>query len=273
MIEPLKLRNFMSDASKALQDITNAFSSWRIFCLIGINDIRKRYARSRLGQFWLTLSLAVNIGSLGVVWAYLFKIPVNVYLPYIAFSIIFWSHISSCITDGTTVFINSGSYLKELSIAKTSYIYSLFVKNFIILAHNLAILIPIYLFCPFSVSPSKLLISLIGIILTTLFLFPVTIFLATLSLRFRDFPNIIASLMQIIFYITPVMWKSDLMPAAFRQYLIFNPAAVFLSLCRDSFFADIEPLYFLAAVVYIAIAWLIAFPLFSKFRARIIYWL
>jgi ABC-type polysaccharide/polyol phosphate export permease len=267
-------KHFKKDLYKAGADFISSFAYWRIFCLIGINEIQKRYTRSKLGQFWLTLSLAIHIATLGVVWALLFKISVAEYLPYLAVGIIFWTFISTSITDGSNLYILSACYLKEMSIPKLSYVNSLFIKNIIILLHNVLVLIPVFIFCAKPVSLYSLLISIAGFILTILCLFASIIMVSLVSLRFRDLPNIILSLLQIAFYVTPVMWKIELMPLSIQKYLIFNPFSVFLSICRDPLLgAQVPGNYFLAAGIYTIIAYLFAIPLFSKFRTRIVYWL
>lgn len=258
----------------ALQDIAESFAHWRIFCMIGVNDIRKRYTRSKLGQFWLTLSLAINIGALGFVWSHLFKMSIADYIPYLATGTIIWTFILGCITEGAMVYISSTSYLMELNIPKVSYINSLFVRNLIILLHNLLVLIPIFVFCPQAISLINICHFLAGLSTTLLFLFPAVIVIGLFSLRFRDCPNIIASLMQVVFYVTPVLWKVELMPERAHTYMLFNPFAVFLALCRDPLMnIPVSNDYWIAAFIYIALAWIVAVPIFSKFRSRIVYWI
>lgn len=269
--------NSSSDSSKkihkAFVDFVTSFSYWRIFYLIGIGDIRRRYSRSKLGQLWLTLSLAVQIGSLGFVWGYLFKMPLADYFPYLAISIIFWNFILSSITEGANIYINSIAYLKELTIPKLSYINSLFVKNIIILLHNLVVLIPIFLYCGVMVSFGGICFSLLGFVVLCISLYLTIIPISLLSLRFRDFPNIIISLSQIIFYVTPIMWKLDSMPERLHKYIAFNPVAVFLSFCRDPLIGNVVPdIYYLVGVIYILIVLAISILMFSKYREKIVYW-
>lgn len=266
--------NFLPNLYKALRDFTESFSYWRIFCLIGINDIRKRYSRSKLGQLWLTLSLAIQIGSLGFVWGYLFKMPLADYFPYLATGIIFWNFMLSTVTEGSSVYINSIPYLKELTIPKLSYINGLFVKSIIILLHNIVVLIPIFLYYGISVSFAGIFYTLIGFIVTCIALYCTIIPLALLSLRFRDFPNIILSLSQIVFYVTPIMWKLDSMPERVRQYIMFNPVAVFISFCRDPLIGSAIPdVYYFVGAIYIVSMFILSVLLFSRYRARIVYWL
>src|SRR4029077_11802271 len=41
----------------ARADLARGVSRWRLWLLLGLNDIRQRYQRSRVGQFWITLSM------------------------------------------------------------------------------------------------------------------------------------------------------------------------------------------------------------------------
>jgi ABC-type polysaccharide/polyol phosphate export permease len=216
----------------------------------------------------------VQIGSLGFVWGYLFKMPLSDYFPYLATSIVFWNFILSSITEGANIYINSISYLKELTIPKLSYINSLFIKNIIILLHNLVVLIPIFLYFGVKISFGGVCFSLLGFVVLCISLYLTIIPVALLSLRFRDFPNVVISLSQIIFYVTPIMWKLDSMPERLHQYIGFNPVAVFLSFCRDPLIGAVVPgTYYLVGVTYIFIVFAISILMFSKYRAKIVYWL
>ena len=85
------IRSDMPQWMHALKDFIHSFKYWRIFCLIGANEIRKRYSRSSLGQLWLTISLAINISVMGFIWSSLFKVPIHDYLPYVAAGLVFWT--------------------------------------------------------------------------------------------------------------------------------------------------------------------------------------
>ena len=52
-----------------LEDIRDGVVGWRMWAMLAWNDVRRRYRRSGLGQFWLTLSMAATIGGLGFVYA------------------------------------------------------------------------------------------------------------------------------------------------------------------------------------------------------------
>lgn len=260
--------------NKAWKDFISSFSHWRIFCLIGLIDIKIRYARSKFGQFWITLSLAIQICTMGVVWSYLFKIQPGEYIPYLATSLVLWNFSVASITDGASAYITYTHYLKELTVPKLSYINAVMVKNMVILLHNIPILAAIYIYYSVDISLGALSTAILGFSILFLFLYLIIIPLSLLCLRFRDFPNIINSLVQVVMYLTPIMWKVETAPEEIREYLALNPANVFISLCRDPLLGiKLDLGYELAAAICLVIAFALASVTFTKCRSRIVYWL
>ncbi|MGN5480598.1 hypothetical protein ACTMU2_39275 [Cupriavidus basilensis] len=96
-----KVTAYMTDSSDisfsraGLKDIQASFGGWHVWWTPALNDVKRRYRRSRLGQFWLTLSMAITIGGLGTVYSTLFKMDVAEYLPYISITFVFWGIIST----------------------------------------------------------------------------------------------------------------------------------------------------------------------------------
>lgn len=265
---------FKYDLLKGLEDFTKSFTFWQMFYLMSINEIKKRYARSSIGQFWLTISLAINVGTLGVIWSFIFQVDMRVYLPYLSLGIVFWNYISNNLTEGSYLYITFTNSLKEFNIPKLSYVNSLILKNLIVLIHNLPILVPIYLYCNIKITFFLLFQAILGLIITTVFLFSITIIISMFSLRFRDLPNIIASVLQIIFHATPIMWKIQLIPISIQKYFILNPFTVFLFLFRDPLLnINVSKEYWMLGIIYSSLSFIIAFFFFSKFRAKLNYWL
>ena len=64
-----------------------------------------RYRRSLIGPFWLTLSMGIMVGTVGLIYGQLFKVEASSYLPYLTVGLLVWGLISSCISDGCQTFI------------------------------------------------------------------------------------------------------------------------------------------------------------------------
>ena len=59
----------ISQASLALLDVVQGARASYLWSMLGWQDIRQRYRRSRLGPFWLTISMGVLVGTLGILYA------------------------------------------------------------------------------------------------------------------------------------------------------------------------------------------------------------
>jgi ABC-type polysaccharide/polyol phosphate export permease len=274
MIEPLPPALSMREhLAAALRDLGRSFEDWRMWLVLGLSDIRQRYQRSRIGQFWITLSMLVTIAVLGVVYSYLFRLPIQEYLPFLAMGIIVWGLISAFVTEACQTFTGAEGYLRQAPMAKSVFVHRMLVRNLVIFAHNIAIIPLLYL--AFGIFPGwPLLLAPVGLVLVTVNGFWVGLLLGTLCARFRDLPQIVGSLMQIAFFITPVMWRPDQLPNDVSWLMVMNPLASLLSVVRDPLLGIVPDTssYFVASGTTVA-GLLIAVPFFARFRARIIYWL
>jgi ABC-type polysaccharide/polyol phosphate export permease len=257
----------------AILDLDRGMGDWRKWLLLGMNDIRQRYRRSRLGQFWITLSMAVTILSLGFVYSYLFKTPLHQYLPYLGASLVCWGLMQSIVIDACTVFTSAEGFLRQVPMPRSVFVHRMLVRNLVSLLHNALILPPVFLCFGVPVSWS-LPLALVGLAFFIVNGVWIGLLLGTICARFRDLPQIIASLMQIILFITPIMWQPRQIAPEIGWIVEFNPFASFLALIRDPLLGNAPPpgAWIMAGLVTV-LGFLVTLPIFARFRARIVYWL
>lgn len=261
------------DWSLATRDISRGLSLWEIWTLLGWSDIRQRYLRSRFGQFWITLSMAVFIGGLGLVYGGLFHQNMHDYIPYLAVNIIVWTFISGTIGESTTVFTQSAVYLRQDAIPKTVFVLRLLVRQLITLAHNVLIIPIVFLITMKGITPVALL-AIPGLVILLLALFLVSLNLGILATRFRDLPQIVTNALQLLFFVTPIMWRADQMGPDRQKIVILNPIAALLRLVSEPLLgqAPVRSSWALA-LLFIVVLGALTLPLFARFRGRLVYWL
>ena len=262
-----------SKVQLALADITASLRGWRIVLLLGWAEIAKRYRRSSLGPFWLTLSMAGTIGSLSLVYSYLFGMSLEAYLPFLTVGFVIWNFISQSILEASTAFsINSG-FLLQIRIPRFTFPLQLVYRQLVILAHNSIVLLVVAIVFPPPYRASMLLF-IPAFALLILFSASLVTITATLCTRFRDLPQAVGSLMQIAFFITPIMWKPEQLLGNRRFIVDGNPFATFIDLTRTPLMGgSIGEGVWLHAIAYTVVAMVVAFAIFARFRARISYWL
>ena len=260
-----------SRAAIALRDIVEGARAYHLWGMLGWQDVRQRYRRSTLGPFWITISMGALVGGLGFLYAGLFKIEVADYLPFIAVGFVVWGFVSSLLTDGCTAFISAESIIKQVALPLSVHVYRVLWRNFIILAHNAIIYVIVAVF--FSVQPGWTgFLALPGLVLLGLNGVWTGLLLGLVSARFRDVPQIVASVVQIAFFLTPIIWKPELLPE--RALLLdLNPFFHFMEVVRAPLLGQVPGLTsWLAALGVTLGGWLVTLAMYRHFHWRIPYW-
>jgi ABC-type polysaccharide/polyol phosphate export permease len=259
--------------ARAVADVEEGLGRWQLWWLLGLNDIRQRYRRSSLGQFWITLSMAAFICAIGIVYSFLFNMTIREYLPYLAVNMIVWTLMASVLNEGCMVFTQSESYIRQERLPKTIFLMRLLVRNSLIFGHN-ALIIPV-VFLIFGVSVSwTALLAIPGLLILAVNGFLAALFLGIICTRFRDLPQIVANVVQIAFFVTPVMWQKQQISGRHAYVLEFNPFASHLSVVADPLLGKVPSLSDYGMCLLMTVFSLaVVLPFFARFRERIVYWL
>lgn len=257
----------------AWQDLARCFRNWHVWALLGVSDIRLRYKRSRFGQFWITLSMAFFVAGIGAVYGGLFHQDVHQYIPYLAVNMTIWTLIQTSISESCQAFIEAAPYLRQEALPKSTFIMRVMVRNLMAFGHNV-IIIPL-VFILFQYRPSFVaLLAIPGLLLVLAGVFMASIILALLCTRFRDMPQIIGNLLQLAFFVTPIMWHIEQLGTKAFYVEVLNPFAAFLRVVSEPLLGHAPaPQTYFTVLVSLGVLTLVALPIFAKFRARIVYWL
>jgi lipopolysaccharide transport system permease protein len=255
------------------RECATGLANWRIAHLEGTAVLRRRYARSRLGQFWITLSTGASIAAMGAVWTLLWKQPAAEIFPYIALSLVFWNFLSGVVNEGASVFVSHAHTLANQGTAVSTYVYALLYRAVLVLAHDALIIVVVLALYPGGINTHALLF-LPAFALTLVSGFCVAYLAGMLCTRYRDMILLTATTIQLLFYITPVLWKRDFLPAQFGWIAHYNPFALYLGLLRDPLLGHAVAGRAWAGALALTAALLLAtLYVAGRVRRRLIYWL
>lgn len=194
-------------------------------------DIRLRYRRSTIGPFWITLSMGVFILVLGAVYGQLFKSDIDEYLPHLAGGFIVWHFISGLLNEYPNMFVDNARYIKDIKVNPLTILFRVVTRHIIIFAHNVLIIIGVYFY--FDINPGiSALLVLPGFILVAVNLTAIGVSLSLIGVRFRDVSLITQNIVQLMFFVTPILWFPRLVPA--DSWIVdLNPFAYYLDLIRS----------------------------------------
>jgi lipopolysaccharide transport system permease protein len=256
----------------ALRDIIDSIRLWRLSLTLGWFDIRLRYRGSMLGPFWLTLSTAVMVVALGILYAKLFKMEVREYLPFIAMSLVLWGVLATIIGEACTCFTQAEGMIRSMRIPYAVHAVRVIVRNMVVLAHNVLVIIAVYALL--DVWPGwPVLWTIPGLLVWVVDGLAICLLFGPIGARFRDVPPIIGSVVQIAFFVSPVIWKPELLQGPAAQLLWVNPFYTLLEIVRGPLLGEVPNWHVWgSALGYSVVLWIAAWLLFARVRGRLAFW-
>jgi ABC-type polysaccharide/polyol phosphate export permease len=238
--------------------------------MFGWLDIKLRYRRSLLGPFWLTISVGVMVASMGVLYAQIFQQDIKDYLPFVACGVILWFFISSLMNEGCLAFTTAEYQIKQVSLPLAVYVLRLLWRSIIIFLHNaLVIIFVVVLFKKYSF---ELIYFPFAFLLICILFFFYSMIMGIICARFRDIPQIILALTQLLMFITPIFWQKEFI-TKYTWVTDFNPVFHMLEILRAPLLGRVFPVHSLYVVLGITFGlMIISLILLKKYRNRVAYW-
>ena len=245
--------------AEAFADISAALEKHHLATTFSWQDVAQRYRRSRVGVFWLTINMGVLIGALGFLFGTLFRTPLEEFLPYICVSLIFWGFIATSINEGCIAFVGAEGIILQVRMPLFTHVLRTLYRNAIILGHNILIY-PLVLLAVGRMPTWHVLLALPGFVILSLNLLWIMLILAVLCARYRDMTQVMQNLLQVIMYLTPVMWMPQTLPEGFSRRLVeLNPFYHLISVVRDPLLGELpSATSWMACVVFAVVGWTVA---------------
>jgi ABC-type polysaccharide/polyol phosphate export permease len=194
------------------------------------------------------------------------------FLPHVTVSIVIWQLMSGMLTDASGTFSGNKHLLLSQRLACSTLIVSMIYKNVLAFIHNC--LVVVIVFAIFGQTPNWQVI-LLPIALALLVVCAVWVCYVTAlgCTRFRDFNYAMQTVLQLAFYVTPVIWKPEFLGEQYQWVLYCNPFAIFMTIIRSCFVGGPFPVIeWLLAVAITFGGFLIALPVIGKYRRQLLFW-
>ncbi|WP_419899858.1 ABC transporter permease [Roseomonas sp. USHLN139] len=256
---------------RALADLSSGFSRWRLAWALARLDLRNRYRGSVIGPFWVTLSMAAMVAGLGLLYSQLFQMDLQTYLPHLVTSLIVWNVLAAMVADAATCLSSADGVIRQLRLPLTTHALRCVFRNGLNAAHSLPLILVVFALVGHWPGIEALLV-IPGLAVLAVNALAVSIFLGMICARFRDIGPIVTNLMQMAFFLTPVIWKPELLKEK-AVWLPLNPFYTMLEMIRGPLIEGGGSLLtWVAALAYSGILLAVALVFFIRFRNRVAFW-
>ena len=145
---------------------------------------------------------------MGGLYSKLFHLQLSVHLPYVTLGLIIWNLINASILEGAEVFVANEGLIKQLPTPLSVHVYRLVWRQMILFAHNIVIYVVIAIIFPKPWSWADLsVIPALGLIVLNCVW--VSLCFGILATRYRDIGPLLFSIVQLLFFMTPIIWNDD----------------------------------------------------------------
>lgn len=198
---------------------------------MAVRDLQARYARSFLGPAWITLTMSIYVGVVGLVFGALFGAPVREMVPWIALGMISWTFLANILIESSSALEHNRNLMLQARISVSTLVLVVVLRNILIAAHHLAIYVVLVAIGFVQLSWS-LLFVIPAVPLAGAFAFGLGLIAAVLGARYRDLPPLFASIVTLGLLSTPVMWRPEDLKR-FPGIADYNPLAHLIAIFRD----------------------------------------
>jgi ABC-type polysaccharide/polyol phosphate export permease len=254
-----------------INDIISGLNQWRVWSSLSRNAIKMQYRRTILGPLWITLQQTIFIITLGYIFAAIQKENFSSFFVYFATGFTFWLLISSFVTSAGHTFTGINGLPNMTRAAISSHIYLRFSSEMLRFAHNSIPLIVIFIIFHNSIS-INIPLFICGFLMLMIFGFWISALLGCLSLRFQDLEQAVTSFMQVMFYVTPVIFQQSMIPGG-DLISNLNPFYHILVVVRGNLINENVTLFNWIAVLVINVTGIgITLWVLRRSRPKLAYW-
>ena len=212
------------------------------------NELKGRYTRSYLGILWLIIQPLIQVAVYAFIFSTVFlaRLPgmsqtPGAYAIYLLAGIAAWTLLSEIITRNTTVFTRHANLIKKYPVPKIS----LFIAAIGEALFNNLILLILVIILSLILNPLFQLSTLIYLLpvffLIVLLASSLGVLLATLNVFIRDIEQAVSVVLQLLFWLTPIVYTLNVLPEKYQILIHLNPASAFAGAYQNIFVYNHAP--------------------------------
>ncbi len=200
--------------------------------ILTISDLKVKYQSSVLGFAWSMLNPLLLMLVLYFVFSNVFKMTQDYFALYLLIGIISWRFIANGTMSAMFAIVGKPNLVTKIFIPRKVLVLSTVLSAFISSLLEFLVLAPLLVVLGAGLSPYILIFPFIHIIYLFI-VYGISLILASLYVYYRDLTQIWDVLMQIGFFLSPIVYPLSTVPTKYMSYYMLNPMTVMIQMYRD----------------------------------------
>lgn len=235
-----------------------------------LRDLRLKYRGSVLGFLWSLVNPLVTVAIYTLAFGIILRVRTPNYVLFLVTGLLPWVYFAGSASAATGAIIDSGSLVKSVYFPRAILPVSVVLFNLSQFAMTFGVVLPIVLLV-YGVAPSPSMLAFpILLLLQTIFTIGVALLLATATAFFRDVRHLLEIALQMIFWLTPIIYEYEVIPPALRPISFVGPMTPYIMGYRQSLFSQQWPdaAVWALATGYAGLVFFAGYFVFRKYEDR-----
>ena len=247
----------------ALKNVWAGLRRKDLWSRLAITDIQQTYRRSVLGMAWIALSFGLFISVKIVIFGSFASVDGRSFAIWLAVGFWVWTFLTDAVVNGCNSFIAARPWIIGTNIPLPVYVFQTTTRSLIRFSFSLPVVVGVLVFFQweFSLQWFWTLAGFLALIVNCMW---VQLFLATICSKYRDFGHLTQSIMQVMFFLTPILYTPEQLGD--KAYLLnYNPFTHYLAIIRDPIYYQTFPVLSWQVVgIFTVVGWGLALAAFQK---------
>jgi len=232
-------------------------------------ELKVRYKRSFLGYLWSIANPLALALVFFIAFKIFMKIPIENYTLFLIAGLFPWQWFLNSVNSSATVFIGNATLIKKMHFRHEVLVVATILNDMLHFLLSIPVII-LFLFI-YGMQPSIMWLVGIPVLLIVQFIITMGFSLAVsaLNLFFRDIERIVFIFTSLMFYMTPIIYSEDMVPAEYRTLILSNPLSILFISWRNLLMHGTLGIKDTAlALIYALIVFLIGYLVYRKLKWR-----
>ncbi len=239
---------------------------WLVYELV-LRDLRLRYRGSLLGFAWTLLNPLLFMGIYTLVFSVYLREGVVNFPAFLLSGIVPWAWVAGALGQGTSSIVDGRVYVGKTLFPTEVLVIVPVLANGVNFILSLPILFVFVIALHVHLGPSLIALPLLILIQATMVL-GATLLAATFNVFYRDVQQLILYITTALFFVTPIFYTPDLVPAKFQFLVAYNPFAALIACYHAVLYAGTFPRVYdlLVSLGFAIVLLLIAQAYFMRYK-------
>jgi ABC-2 type transport system permease protein len=244
---------------------------WYLIVQFALKDFKIRYSHTVLGYVWSVLSPLIFTLTYYVVFSIFIRFEVINYPGYLLLGIVLWNFFSEGTSHGATALLARSGIVTKIPMRRELVVYAAVLNAMISFVINLAVL-AVVLWATGSPIRSSILTFPVAVLDVVMLALGVSLLLAPIHVRYHDVGHLWTVVLQLGFWLTPIVYADTMVPERWRWLVDLNPMARVLAQARESLIWGTwtDPSIMFGTTMFAGMVLVVGWLVFQRLQARVV---